>query len=314
MLGIYMKYQELNFIDFQKRFNNEASCRKLLFTLRWPNGFKCHKCKCKKSYHIKSRRLYMCQNCKHQESVTAGTIFHKTRMPLTVWFSLIFLMLREKHGISSLSAKRLLGIKSYRTVWLMCQKIRKALADRDTKYKLRGIIEVDETLIGGKKKGKRGRGAEGRTLVLFAAEKHIYFKQGQKRYKTGYCKAQVIPSANAEDLREGVKGKIARNAFVQTDGWKAYSKMGLNHFFHDATVQRNQMDKTMFLPCVHRLISNMKGNIRGTFHGIKSKYLNHYLGEFLYRYNRRKWEAQLFFSGLQACFMHNPYTLDELKA
>jgi len=233
-------------------------------------------------------------------------------MPLNIWFSLIFLMLREKHGISMLSAQRLLGIRCYRTIWTMGQKIRKVFSDKDQNYKLSGVIEVDECLIGGKKKGKRGRGAEGRTLVMVAAEKIKYKKNGEEKVKTGFCKAQPIPSADAQTLRDALKGKISMSSVVETDGWRAYQKMGLKHFTHNSFIQGSGENASILFPCVHRVISNLKGNIRGTFHGIKSKYLKYYLGEYLYRFNRRHVESQLFFRGLWACVEHQPYTFSEV--
>jgi len=309
-----MVREELNFIEFQKQFHNEESCREQICKIKWPNGFKCEKCHHKEFYFVTTRNLYTCKKCHYQASATVGTIFHRSKISLNVWFSLIFLMLREKHGISTLSAQRLLGIRCYRTAWTMAQKIRKVFADKDQQYKLSGVIEVDECLIGGKKKGKRGRGAEGRTLVLVAAEKIVYKKNGEKRIKTGYCKAQPIPSADAQSLTDALKGKIAMSSIVETDGWKAYQKLGLKHFSHKRTVQGSGENASKLFPCVHRIISNLKGNIRGTFHGIKPKYLQYYLGEFLYRYNRKKTEAQLFFRGLWACVEHKPYTFSELIA
>lgn len=297
----------MSFINFQTRFNTDLKCREYLFSQKWPNGFKCS-CGNQECYYIlKSRKIYQCKECKKQYSVTANTIFDKTRMPLNVWFSFIFLMLREKHGISSLSAQRLLGIKTYRTTWLMAQKIRKCLLDRDEKYKLSGIIEVDEALVGGKKAGKRGRGAEGRTTVLFSVEKEEFNKNGETRYKSGFAKATIIKKADAKTLKEALIGTIKQYSVLETDGWRAYANLGLNHISHHPRVQGEGKNASEYFPCVHRVISNLKGNLRGTLHGVRPKYLKYYLGEYLYRFNRRKWEAQLFFRGLRDCINHNPF-------
>jgi transposase-like protein len=129
-----MQQDSLNLIKFQKKFSTEKACQKHFFSLRWPTGFECPRCGNGKASFIRTRRFYQCCSCRYQASLTAGTVFHKTRTPLTKWFWLILLMGRQKSGISMLSLQRLLEIKSYKTIWTMGHKIRKAIADRDASY------------------------------------------------------------------------------------------------------------------------------------------------------------------------------------
>jgi len=161
-----MQQKTLSLLQFQKKFGTEKACQKQLFRLRWPEGFKCPRCGHGKTYFHSTRHLYQCKSCGYQASLTAGTVFHKTRTPLTKWFWLIWLMGRQKSGISMLSMQRMLEIKTYKTVWTMGHKIRKALADRDAHYKLAGLIEMDDTYFGAPKPGKRGRGAAGKAKVV----------------------------------------------------------------------------------------------------------------------------------------------------
>ena len=165
-----MQQKTLSLLQFQKKFGTEKACQKQLFRLRWPGGFQCPRCGHGEAYFHRKRHLYQCKSCGYQASLTAGTVFHKTRTSLTKWFWLIWLMGRQKSGISMLSMQRMLEIKTYKTVWTMGHKIRKALADRDANYKLAGLIEMDDTYFGAPKPGKRGRGAAGKAKVVVAVE------------------------------------------------------------------------------------------------------------------------------------------------
>jgi len=149
-----MQKQSLSLYEFKNMFPDEKSCRKHLFQIRWPNGFECPKCGHTAYYEIESRNIVQCASCRHQTSVTAGTIFHKTRTPLYVWFGVIFLVAKDKRGISALSISKEFPV-SYPTAWTMLHKIRKAMSDRDANYQLSGIIEVDEGYFGASTKGKK---------------------------------------------------------------------------------------------------------------------------------------------------------------
>jgi len=153
-------YQETNLLEFQKKYQSEQDCEKRLFEIRWPQGFVCPSCGHHEYYFVSKRKLYQCRNCRHQASLTAGTVMHSTRTPLLIWFWAIYMLSTDKRGLSALSFSKKLGI-SYWRAWTMLQKIRSAMRDRDSKYKLAGIVEMDDAFFGGPKEGgdKRSRGS-----------------------------------------------------------------------------------------------------------------------------------------------------------
>ena len=143
-------YSEMGLLEFQNKFLDEKSCWEYFRRMKWPEGFRCSKCDSNSSCLLFSRKVIQCNSCKSQQSVTSGTIFHKSRVPLQKWFWCIYLMATSKKGVSMLYLQKQLGIKSYRTVWLMSHKIRHAMAHRDSQYTLGGNVETDEIFIGGK--------------------------------------------------------------------------------------------------------------------------------------------------------------------
>lgn len=143
-------YTEMSLLEFQTKFPDEQACWDYLGKMRWPEGYKCSKCKNETSCILIQRKVFQCNRCKAQQSVTSRTIFHKSRVPLQKWFWCIYFMATSKKGTSMLYLQSQLGIKSYRTVWLMTHKIRRAMAHRDAHYTLGGIVETDEIFIGGK--------------------------------------------------------------------------------------------------------------------------------------------------------------------
>lgn len=301
-----MQQEPMNLMEFQRKFSTEKSCRQHLFRLRWPDGYRCPRCgHTKYSFHSK-RNLYQCKSCKYQVSVTAGTVFHKTRTPLRKWFWMIFLMARQKSGISMLSLQRMLGIKSYKTVWVMGHKIRKAMADRDAYYRLAGLIEMDDTYFGSAKPGRRGRGAGGKAAVVVAVE----VKDSKPRFasmrQVGRLSAAEIHSTFAEHLQQ--------DWIVRTDGWPSYGIFDSAQGEHQPVLTGSGRNAVKLLPWVHTLIANVKGNIRGVYHGVSSKHLGHYLAEFCYRFNRRFWESQMFDRLLVACLNSSTISFAELKA
>jgi len=149
-------------MEFEKNFNTEEACRKYLFNLRWPDGFRCPRCGNKKAWPLKEA-LYQCAKCNSKISVTAGTIFHRTHKPLTLWFRAIWWLTGQKNGASAVTIQKIMGLGSYRTAWAWLQKLRRAMIT-PARDNLSGVVEVDETYVGGGKPGKRGRGAAGKGL------------------------------------------------------------------------------------------------------------------------------------------------------
>jgi transposase-like protein len=232
-------------------------------------------------------------------------VFHKTRTPLTKWFWLIWLMGRQKSGISMLSLQRMLEIKTYKTVWTMGHKIRKALADRDANYKLAGLIEMDDTYFGAPKPGKRGRGAAGKAKVVMAVE--------TPKNKPRFAVMYMVPRVSGQEIQALVRARLVQEVVVKTDGWQGYSFLDALPYRHEWLVPGSGKEAPKVLPWVHTLIANIKGNIRGVHHGVSPKHLPRYLAEFCYRFNRRFWEPQMFNRMLHACVNTSGVTFSELR-
>ena len=157
-----MKMAEITLLEWQKRYGTERSCAKTLIKVRWPTGFQCPACGSMKAYYLESRKLYQCSHCRHQVSMTADTLFHSTKVPLVKWFWAIYLMASDKRGISALHIAKHIGV-SWITAQNMLRKIRKAMADRDSIYRLANMIEFDDTLVGGKRRWQKRPGGCGET-------------------------------------------------------------------------------------------------------------------------------------------------------
>ena len=162
-------YNEISFFEFQERFQTEDDCFRYLKKLRWPEGFVCPKCGHAEAYFMRKRKVFQCKNCRHQTSVTVNTIFHRTHVPLKKWFWTIFLVGTDKRGCSAKRLEKLIGVH-YATAWLMIHKIRRAMENRDSLYKLSKFIEMDDSYFGSSTSGKRGRGAANKSTVVVAVE------------------------------------------------------------------------------------------------------------------------------------------------
>ena len=158
-----LKEQEINLVELMSRFHDESECRAHLEELRWPNGAECPRCGSKDVVGVKDRPTYVCRSCRYHFSVTAGTIFHDSHLPLCKWFLAIYLIVESREGVSANQLKRSLGV-SYKTAWYLCHRIRVALKEVDAQL-LKGVIEVDETFVGGKVEGM-GRGYKDNILCV----------------------------------------------------------------------------------------------------------------------------------------------------
>jgi transposase-like protein len=300
-----MAQQELITLKrFQEQFQTDDACREHLFQIRWPNGFRCPKCDHDAFYFLEGRKLYQCTRCKHQASVTAGTIMHKSHTPLLTWFWAIFLVAHDKRGVSAVFLARELEI-SYPTAWLMLHKIRKAMGDRDANYQLAGLVELDDAFFGAPTEGgKRGRGTE-QTPVLVGVSLN---KQGAPQY----VKMQAIPNVKGKTLVEFAHQHIEPGATINSDAYRSYNALAKE--FNHQPIKFNVKDNPDHLKWLHTMISNAKAFIGGTFHGLASKHLQSYLDEFCFRTNRRQFEGQLFNRLLTACVSTATVTYQDLTA
>ncbi len=279
----------MNVAEFMERFGDQVACAEHLRTVRWGQNlehFTCPACGHGKGWWLPRRQLVECCECHRQTSVTSGTVFHRIRSPLWKWFWAIYQLAQDKKGIAALELAKQISV-SYATAWLMLQKLRRAMLRRDERYVLRGLVEVDETYVGGKAEGKRGRGADKKTVVAVALEL-------RSDGKPGHVAMRSIDRPDGHCLRRFAENKINKGATLKTDGWGAYRSVAKAGYVHEATVTGSGKVAVQTFPWLHTFIANMKRMILGTYHSVSPKHLDGYLAEFNYRTNRRWLEASLF--------------------
>jgi len=272
-----MEYPK-NLREFDRIFATDEACLDFLEGVRWGNGFRCQSCSADK-YWTLSPGLRRCQVCRFKNYVKAGSIFDSTRLPLKIWFYGIWWVASQKTGASALNLQKNLGLGSYRSSWLMLHKIRNAMIFEDRSL-LQGDVEVDEAFLGGVRSGKRGRGAEGKELIVIAAE-----YSGKKRI--GRIRIQRVSDASAEKLEPFITTNVAKGSTVHTDGWNGYNgleKLGYKHLPRkSATVHPDEL-----LPRINIVTSLLKRWLLGTLQGrLDPKHMSSYLEEFTFRFNRR---------------------------
>jgi len=270
-----------NDAELRAWFSDDDACLDYLEWLRWPAGFACPRCETASNWRMADGRFW-CERCRRRVSATTGTIFHRTRTPLTVWFAVAWYMTCSKNGVSALTLHRLLGFGSYQTVWTMLHRFRAAMV-RAGRDRLAGVVEVDETYVGGLKPGKRGRGAAGKVLVAVAVER--LEPQG-----FGRCRLRAIPDAGAATLGPFLRDYVEPGSVVMTDGLTSYpTATGKDYDHRPVVVTGSGAKASALLPGVHRVASLAKRWLMGTHQGaVEGDHLQAYLDEFAFRFNRRK--------------------------
>ncbi len=276
------QHKEMSFKEFRRRFQTEEACEAYLFQQRWPDGFVCPKCGGTGCYQLHGRREYVCKQCHRQSSVTAGSVLHRTHLPLAVWFWAICLVAGDKRGISAVQLSRELEI-SYSGAWYLLHRLRKAMGQRDKNYILSGVIELDDAYLGApKSNGKRGRGTD-KTSVLAAVS---LTGQGHPRY----LKMQVS-QLDTESVSTAAQQIICHGSEIHSDVLGSFRAALRGAYVH----HYQAFDKgSGTLRWVHTLISNVKASLLGTYHGLGKKHLQSCFDEFAFRFNRRFWPDQLF--------------------
>jgi transposase-like protein len=290
-------YRTMNIMGLFDTLASEEACEQYLMNVRWPEGMACKHCGGK---HFKirpgKRRAYRCDSCHLFMSPTTGTIFHRTQTSLREWFVALFLVAGDKRGLSALFLSEQIGVH-YETAWAMLQRIRHAMAKRDTQYMLSGFVEMDEMFVGSPTEGKkRGRGTE-QTPVIVAVS-FSPTKDG-KEY-VGFAKLRAVQSINAPTIVKFANEMIEKGSTVRSDGYTVYPPLEEHGFLHD----RHPIGKRkahVILPHVHTFISNLRSFVMGTHHGLDETHLQQYLDEFCWRFNRRKCHHQMFDRLLLAC-------------
>lgn len=290
------RIQQMTVADFERLFPDEDACRAYLADRRWPTGVRCPRCGSKVVYTLATRAFHwQCQDCTaggYRFSVIAGTIFENTNKPLREWFRVIHLMLTSKKGVSALQVYRTLGFGSYRTAWSMCHRIRAGLANEEFRQ-LVGVVEVDETYIGGddnnRHAGKK-KGNKGKSIVVGAVQ------------RKGSVIARVINRADWNTLENFVHTMVSdKVSLVATDQHHGYAQVGTR--LPHGTV--NHSKKQYVVGAIHTntiegFWSQFKRGIVGSFHKVSRKYLPLYVAEFQFRYNNRD-NANIFDAALKGC-------------
>lgn len=291
------------FREFVQKFPEEDTCAAYLEQLRWHNHFCCPACQIVGEPWHQTRGRLVCTTCRHQTSVTAGTIMDKTRTPLTTWFEAAWHLTTAKNGISAKTLERTLGI-SYRTAWAMLQRYRVAMV-RSERGQLSGAIEIDETLIGGVEQGgKRGRGTS-KSIVVIAVE--VKEPKG-----FGRIRMRHIPDSSGVQLNQFVSDVASKDAIIRTDGWTGYNGLGEHGYLHERTVLSSSGDPAhVAMPGVHRVASLLKRWILGTHQGsVVPDHLQSYIEEFTFRFNRRtsKSRGLVFYRLMEQSMITGPVT------
>ena len=255
-------------IEFMEMYKTEEDCRQVLFEHRWPDGFCCPSCGHDQAYAHKKRSLFQCTACRHQASVTAGTIMKGTRTDLRKWFLAIYLLAITRKPLSFAELARQLGIAAV-TAWTMRRKIMHAMSRREGELMLVGVVEMDESYEGGARSGIRGRGAEGKTPVAVMAQQN----------ESGGCSLahiQVIDDISGLSLGDAATSHVTPGSIVATDGWPAYGKLASLGYVHEPLVVGGA-DASELFPWVHK---------------------------FCYRLNRRSQRQDLFRRILNRCLLY----------
>lgn len=266
--------------EFMRWFPDEDAAFAYICEARWPNSsFRCPACGHTKAYGRVDERLLECAKCRRKVSATSGTVMHGARQPLASWLLAAWLFVVDKRGISAVQLQRTLGLTRHETAYMMLQKLRAATISAE-REPLEGTVEVDETYVGGHHEGKRGRGAEGKSVVVGAIE--------VRGGTPGRLRLRHIPDATAEELVEFIRTNVETKSTVYTDGNSSYNGIVRFGYRHRPTVAKQAQDWDSILPHLHVAFSNLKTWLRGTFHGaVEPQHLQAYLNEFVFRYNRR---------------------------
>jgi len=273
--------------------------------LRWPYGYQCIRCTEKDALKL-GRGLYRCKSCTYEGSVTVGTLFQDTHKPLRLWFQAIWYAVNQKNGVSALGLQKAIGLGSYHTAWEWLHKLRRAMV-RPGRDKLDGVIEVNETFIGGEHSGKRGRGADGKTLVLIAAE--------DTQWGIGRVRLSPISEASAEILRATIMQMVSAGSTIRTDGWRGYSGLSEHGYTHIPTINKDVQHNDA-ISATHLIASLLKRWLSGTHQGAFShKNLAYYLDEFTFRFNRRtsNFRGKLFYRLIQQAIEIDPVPVNQLS-
>ena len=303
----------MKLIDFCKRFDSEESCERHLREIREKEGVVCSKCGGKKHYWDKSTKSWRCAKCSHETTLTAGTVMHGSKLPLMYWFTAMHLITATKKTISAAEMQRQLGHKRYQPIWEMMYKLRSVMGQRDDRYKLSGAIELDEGYFtianpldeGEKLKSGIGSQRQSKVLVMVESEEADDPKKGQKSRKCGHLKMQVIKDLKTGTFEEEAAKGVKPDSTVVMDNPPGHTGV-------ERAVSASQKqtvpgkEAPRVLPWVHIAIANAKTLFQDMYHGIKEEFLQCYLDEYCYKFNRKYFGDRVFDRLMVAAASYKP--------
>lgn len=288
--------------ELEKRFSTEAACVDYLASMRWPDGFVCPACQYREAWRT-GRGLWHCRRCGAQTSVTAGTVFHRTRKPLSLWFRAMWYIVGQKYGTNAMGVQRALGLGRYETVWQWLHRLRHAMV-RPGRDRLSGRIQADETFLGKRTRGgKRGRGAEGKEMIAIAVE-------DKQPKQVGRIRLRHVPAGTAVHLNAFIRSAVEPGTVILTDDYQGYAQLQTLGYTREV-VPSDQLT----LP--HLVASLLKRWLMGTYQGaVRPSHLDYYLDEFTFRFNRRtsRSRGKLFYRLVQQSLMVDPLPRLAFKA
>jgi transposase-like protein len=281
-------------LEFQRAFPDEAACAAHLEKLRWPAGFVCPGCGAAGApQRLRSRASVLrCRSCLAETRLTAGTIMHRTRTQLLVWFWGAYLVTTHTPGLSAVQFQRQLGIKRYETAFQILHRLRAAMVrpGRDKIGTDGWHVEVDETYVGGRTRGE-GRGTTHKILVAGAVEVRVLKKprrNGERQLYAGRLRLALVPTRGRPALESFVQATVEKGSTVVTDGYTGYDRLPtLGYAHHPITIGGHQSRTDESLPMIHLVFSNLKAWLLGTHHSVSPRHMQAYLNEFVFRFNRR---------------------------
>lgn len=299
--------------EFDEWFPDESACLRFLEQLRWPDGFTCPRCGEDGKPWRTSRGRLVCPSCRKQVTVTAGTLFHRTRKPLKLWFRAAWEITSQKYGANALGLQRVLGLGSYHTAWEWLHKFRRAMV-RPGRSRLSGLVEVDETYVGGPDAGATGRETIKKAIVAVAVELN---EGAEGSERIARIRLRHVPDVSQESLVSFLQDVVEPGSVIRTDGWRGYGGLEEAGFEREVIKLSASPDPAhVLMPHVHRVASLLKRWILGTLQGgVSREQLAYYLDEFTFRFNRRSSRARglLFYRLLQHAVRIAPAPQDTLE-
>ena len=304
----------MRLLDFQREFPDEEACIERFREQREKDGMKCPKCGGAHYHYIKGTKQYHCDGCGKRWSLRSGTVLENSKMPFLYWFVAMHLLTSTKHSFSAAEIQRQLGHKRYQPIWEICHKLRSVMGRRDSEYALRGGVEIDEGFFSIERdeedKGetqKRGAGSQKKAKVLVMAESEVADnpKNPEKPKKVGHIKMSVIPDLKKKTINEACVNSVDRDSVITTDGSSSHNDFKDLFAEHEGAVVPPSMIGRV-LPWVHIAIANAKTTLADLYHGVRREYLQGYLSEFCYKFNRRYFGDRLFDRLLMVCASYTP--------